>query len=311
MIKKLLLKYFRYILPQLSRDELALLQLELQRAKHYRNPGKIWENGPWATWDTYLPPHRPCESDIAIWRNAIATKEVTDGHFLILGATPELRDLASEFGIVPLILDLSISMIWGMLFYTKRVDLDREIWVKGDWLTAPLPKQYFTHIWGDLVLHHIPLGLQNGFLERISNLLTPRGTFITRFHIINKSLLAKSYEDIFNEYRDTNFLNKDRRGEAMNLLASQLYDRSTSDDHMIDPERIAQEIGGYIKYRRPNPSFRRFLEDFLKLHIRSIRKRWVSQTKEEVDRLLLRHFKIINQQAVNPHYPLYTLMSKY
>jgi len=107
-----------------------------------------------SVWKKLSFPNRPTEREVAIYQKFIAQDRRQDANLLILGATPELRDLTAFLGIKPVLVDISPRMLWGMLRLTKQLDATKEVWVKSDWLQAPLPENFFDIIIGDLSLRY-------------------------------------------------------------------------------------------------------------------------------------------------------------
>src|SRR5215467_8440148 len=113
-------------------------------------------------WKKYAPPAKPSAADISRMKLRLDTflrhddsfhcggslrgngvQEFRQAEILVLGATPELRAMLADFpGVRVTIIDCVLPMIQAM---TALVDAEslNEIWIRGDWLTAPLPSHYF------------------------------------------------------------------------------------------------------------------------------------------------------------------------
>ncbi len=142
----------------------------------FRAPGK---------WRTLGFPFTPSPGEVRIYVETI--RDLKPKTILLLGSTPELRDEIALYQkespepIRCIIADQSPMMLWAMIEYTHHVDPEKEIWVKGPWEELPLPAGSVDLVLGDLVLRQFLSGDRRSFfLQKISELLTPDGFFISR-----------------------------------------------------------------------------------------------------------------------------------
>ncbi len=145
-------------------------------------------------WNDYVSPWRPSKNDLENYSRALSALDKSY-RILILGATPELRDLAASFGFKPVVVDFSLPMMIEMLRYAKNVKVDDEIWVKSDWLSMPIEAN-FDAVLGDLVLRMVEADRQEEFLSRIKKILSPQGIFVTRMHFVDESLFGLTGDEI-------------------------------------------------------------------------------------------------------------------
>ena len=127
-------------------------------------------------WHLYTSPGRPTKSDCAIverWLKKSGAKKV-----LILGATPQLRDVCARLHLNTTCIDLQKEMLEGMRAFMK--EKGKEKLVQGDWLNLPFPEDSFDVILGDLVTDNIPYEDQPTFFKEIRRCLKPYGYWITR-----------------------------------------------------------------------------------------------------------------------------------
>ncbi len=192
-----------------------------------------------------MEPFRPSSEEMKCYENHLNT--VNDKkRILLLGSTPELRDLLAQYYHVSKIYlcDFSWKMLEEMTKELKNADQEKEIWIKADWTDIALPQNFFDVIIGDLVFMQLPPDQISSFLKKISVLLSEGGIFIVRsrcrkeFRRSAKELI----QDTINEYRDGD-LNK-----AVTSLLWELYDVCTkNNDTIIDTERAAEAIREYAK----------------------------------------------------------------
>ena len=131
--------------------------------------------------EAYTPPGRPSPEDLQGYRRllraAVAGTERPLG--LILGATPDLRDLLYEENIACTILDCNPDMIKQMTAIRQHRDPNETV-VVSDWINNPLPSVSFDVIVGDFVISNIPWEKQQDFFLSVDRLMRRSGRFITR-----------------------------------------------------------------------------------------------------------------------------------
>lgn len=147
-------------------------------------------------WGRAVPPLRPSKGDLQIYRTFFR-RGVPNRRILILGSTPEIRDLISEeAGAEVYIADFSGRMPADMLRFTKNTNPQNERWVAANWLELPFPTKFFDVILGDVVLHQLTPSFEQIFLEKMRSLLKPEGFFITRLFFLDGKLLQQKLSDI-------------------------------------------------------------------------------------------------------------------
>ncbi len=268
----------------------------------------------WKKWSTYSSIYRPVPKEIETYRKFIGTAVSSETNLLILGASPELRDIAAELGLRPFLIDISLEMLIEMLRYTKHANKQNEIWIRGCWLTTPLPENTFDIIVSDLFLHNINPGhKQKKLLSKISKIATPHTKIITRIHTINPKNYYSTYEKILDETR--RLLYEIEKYDVMNVLLSRLIDKSAKNQKM-DSRSITGNVEHYLSSGNVSFSYQLFLYEFLAKRIYPLsRDPLASQTKEEVESLLSQNFSIIDvwnngEYPESEFYPIYVLAIK-
>ena len=87
-----------------------------------------WNNYLAITWDKYLPPIRPYVEECEIFKaylNIFIKQNGKTPKVLILGSTPELRDVAYSCGIEPVVVDYSKDNYEAMGTLCKVAGNDR------------------------------------------------------------------------------------------------------------------------------------------------------------------------------------------
>ncbi|OGH71092.1 MAG: hypothetical protein A3C90_00530 [Candidatus Magasanikbacteria bacterium RIFCSPHIGHO2_02_FULL_51_14] len=131
--------------------------------------------------DAYTPPGRPSPQDLIGYRRFLcaAVADTERPSALILGATPDLRDLLYEEGVACTVLDCNPDMIEQMTAIRQHCDPNETV-VVSDWINNTLPSESFDVILGDFVISNIPWDKQQDFFLSVARLLKRNGRFITR-----------------------------------------------------------------------------------------------------------------------------------
>ena len=283
--------------------------------KTYQNDSQYflkWKN--WESvvskWDKYASPFKLSGGDVRNYE-AILKRTTSKEKVLILGATPEIRDLAAKMNLNVIVADFSLKMLKGMLDSAKYKARYKEKWIIADWLDLDrfLKNNYFDVILGDLVLRNIEPELQSDFLDKISKLMTPEAFFITRIHFVNENLLNFDINNIIAEVFDKNFNLGNNFLE--DLIASRLFDRNTDfKQHSINKISFAKNIYDYLKNFKRNKREEIVLNNVLRKW--SGEMTWTQRTKKEINDFLEKNFKIVNTETPldykdSEFYPIYTL----
>lgn len=155
-------------------------------------------------WSDGTPPARPSISDIDFLKQHVSDAISHNGvvNVLVLGSTPEIRDMLSGFKdkVNTVCVDMSLDMILAMSSLMKKKN-EREILIRGNWMEAPLLKGYFDIVLGDAVLHNVSDTEQADFLKHISSLLKPNGKFVTRVVVDDRGMRNNnSPEELFDYF---------------------------------------------------------------------------------------------------------------
>ena len=116
---------------------------------------------------------------------------------LVLGATPELRNLGMALGFEVVAVDIDWQMFGLMEKFIKVKNRSHENIIKADWLKVPLPDNYFDVIVGDASLNNIFYRTVPAMLKRIHGWLKPSGLFVIRHLVLPQAV------NNFNEFKKT------------------------------------------------------------------------------------------------------------
>ncbi len=131
-------------------------------------------------WMYYLPPGRPSSLDLDNIESLIRQHIPRKGaKALILGSTPEYRDLLHRLGFLVSVADRNSDMVNAMK-ELRVYDSDEDIYVDDWFLFLPKHKREFDVILGDFIQGNVSYEKQGELYELISKALAPNGVFIER-----------------------------------------------------------------------------------------------------------------------------------
>ncbi|MDP2630980.1 MAG: class I SAM-dependent methyltransferase [Candidatus Uhrbacteria bacterium] len=252
-------------------------------------------------WDVTPIPVRLSENTVEMYRRFLQKNaEKWEGkRILMLGSTPELRDLLAEEASAKIyVADFSEQMPQAMLRFTKRVDPQKEEWIKANWLDLPFPERFFDVIVGDLVLQQFPPEKELVFLEKVRNLLKSDGVFISRFQFLDKTY--------YNEENLAEVISKTLDGtlgdrQAISLLKLRILWSYTDLEKRTLNRRIAiKKLTDYIAVNNlSSPRLREVLK--LLLTEKDSLRNWSPPEEKELTNILSRYFTISEIKIASDH----------
>ena len=255
------------------------------------------------TWQKVTSPGRPTSREIDIYHKFGQPLLKRKGAgILLLGSTPELRDMLSKYrNITLIIIDINLEMIEAMsqLMKNKTAFVD-ETWIRASWLNAPLPNHYFDLIYGDFVLSNVDFKFKDIFLRNISNWLKPGGYFITRnenFRECHRPLSIFEFEAIF-------------KGRPLNQKIINLFWEvgvwslgRISGSQNVSPKLFYKRIKEHLKENN-SPHLRAILRKGGILY--PLKATWYIYNGRDSERLLRKYFKMSDRRfdaKINFVYP--------
>lgn len=238
---------------------------------------------------------------------------------LLLGSSPEIREILSKLDLYTAVADFSLEMISGMMRF-GHIDKTKERWIETDWLKLDkfFENNYFDIILGDLFLRNIDFSLQAKYLKKISGLLKKDGYLITRIHFVNEEIiklsLKKIIKSIFKEYK----YKRVEKRLIEDLIASRLFDKNTdSKNKIVDKKKFADAVKDYKKNTKSQKE-KLILNNILEKWTppgNFPQRTWTQRTAKEIDKLLLNYFiirdiKISSDYQDSEFYPIYVLKRK-
>ncbi|MFA6146218.1 MAG: class I SAM-dependent methyltransferase [Patescibacteria group bacterium] len=241
------------------------------------------------TWVKVTSPGRPTVAEIKIYEKfAQPILKKKSIQILVLGSTPEIRDMLAKYKNAQITLvDLNFEMTFAMTsLMRKKQAAKKEIWLRSNWLTAPLPKKYFDLIFGDFVICNVPFKFQPQFLNNIKEWLKPNGSFITRCDNEKAEYKKNSSQQFCDLFTD-----KPTSQETINLFWEAgvcLLGRADKDE-MVQPKIFYQQINKYLK-NHPNQKISAILKKGGILY--PLNATWYLRTEKCLQKLLSPYFKI-------------------
>lgn len=135
-----------------------------------------WDKQLALQWGKYDYPVRP-GIELEIYERAVRhiKKSVINPRVLILGSTPEFRDLLIKYKITPFCCDINPEVYKALRLLMKRKD--KEIFIESDWRKYR-SKEKFDLVIGHDVFNMLPPRSTNILAQNIAKNLKPRGRFI-------------------------------------------------------------------------------------------------------------------------------------
>jgi len=264
----------------------------LKRSKKFYN---WWHQNVAKRWAIYGSPARPSQDECNIIRGFIVSKHKNHPRILVLGATPEYRDLAHACKAEVTCIDISLEMIMSMPELMKHKKLvSQEIWIKANWLDMPLSSGYYDFVIGDLVVTNIPLESQTNFLAEIRRILKPNGYFITReYYPPQKRTIDLIVDETFKRGLST---------KSINLLTWDLlamaYNRQNKTATSTRMNNVLHQALMSAKTKQRKAQINR-LALIVDRHYPPGKKWWILGKDEE--KLLVKYFKIISIKYGHDH----------
>jgi len=302
-MRNLVLAAISSFLRALSLEELWFLD----RALHRRVPGgalypehlhyAYWEKQA-DYWDLIPSPVRPSRKEMEVYRvfwDAVAQKR----RILVLGSTPELRDLAAEEEEARVyVADFSPRMMLEMSKFTRRADPLKEKWVKDNWLELAFPERFFDVVLGDLALQQFPPELEGRFLDKVSSLLANHGVFLGRFHFLDDRVRRVGMDSIITDALAAALTDR----EKFSLIKFRVTWLSVDlEKRKLDRRSASENFDEFIRAHRITHRVVRQVSEVLRAHKDSYRD-WAPPSEDVLMKMLGARFTI-SGRAVADDYP--------
>jgi SAM-dependent methyltransferase len=271
----------------------------------------IWEANA-AKWPNIGPPWRPSPGDVDLYRRFSGSK--LPGRTLLLGATPELRDLLAEHATTmphPVIVDQSPRMLVAMASLAKLARPDRERWHIADWCEDEANCASCDLVLADMVWWTMSTARQSALRDRIATMLAPGGLFVSRFRFRDPRRVEDDPQAVITSYLRRFDADRANEQALRDAMLSHLYDITVDvEGQRMNRERTRALIASRSE-TEPDAELRRFLDVAA---TRLIGANWTSQTREEVLPVLLERFSVVAEATASDYdagqYPIIALRKR-
>ncbi len=242
-------------------------------------------------WQRFSSPGRPSPTEIKIYEKFLQPAlKLKNPRILVLGATPELRDLLAKYQKAAVVLlDNSLNMVLAMTKLLKR-KTNNETFVIANWLKAPLKNKSFAAIVGDFIISNVSKRDLSKLLNNIKGWLKPNGYFVSRINVYPTDYQPVTVDELIAKYalppitrEKINYF-----WEVGNCCTSPMRL-----DGEVRVKNFWNKLKKYYKnnrYIHPNSSVNKFLKAGHGLY--PIDKAWACYSIRETQRILKRFFII-------------------
>ncbi len=200
---------------------------------------------PWkhlaSTWEKYYtPPGRPSIQDQEIYGALLEQVAETSGkNALVLGATPETRNVLHSLGFDVTIIDINQEMIHAMNSFVNDADQDTQIC--GSWVSNDLPDNTFDAVLGDFSWSNIPRKDWPEFHTTLLRVLKSSGSYIHRVHKVPDNWPFRDTQIIFEDFSKRTYTHQ-LAFELFFELLTNSYDAETKD---VSMQRVWQLVSPF------------------------------------------------------------------
>ena len=157
-----------------------------------------WDDKIARIWKYNVPPGRPSNSELKIFEHYFReiSKKIKKPNVLILGSTPELRDLSIKYRFNPVVIDYNKNNFYILKNLMKQKGKER--FVHCDWRKMNL-RDKFQLVVGDLSLNMVPFTDQEKIVKKLRRIID-NGFFVHRTWI-RRLDKYKNLKEIIKEHK--------------------------------------------------------------------------------------------------------------
>lgn len=253
-------------------------------------------------WSKFTKPGRPSKDDLRNYHKLIeiSLKNIALPSIVLLGATPELRDLLFKFGerkIKISCVDMTKDMYKAMNKFVKYRN-KRERFIKSNWLemSKKIKNESVDLVIGDFVIGNVG-GYEEKFFREIKKILKPPGNFITRAHYLSKK--TRRINDFYKELKRLSKMVADKKllfQEASSYFANNLlfYTGQEEKEHKVSLSFLGEQIRLLENQIKLNGNIyeKMVLNTFKNSWWKIKDKYWTNYKKSIIERIIKKHFKV-------------------
>ncbi len=261
---------------------------------------KMWEETA-QFWRKTKPTYRPSKIEIQLFEKYLqkVCKVFLNPKVLVLGVTPEIRNLLSRYKCSVALLDNNPVMIKAMNSLIRKKN-PREKITLGDWLKMPFADGSFHLIMSDHPTSSLMYDQFTDFFREISRVLTKKGFFIVDIHV-NAQLKSKSLEEYIQTYQ-----NKKKWWKNFDNQVFTQYQVIMGNSSFYNPQTFRCQWGKldrmiHQKFEAGKLNRKEFHDLSCKLGETNV---YTFPPKSAVNSIIQRYFRIISNNQIKAH-PVY------
>lgn len=203
-------------------------------------------------WKSILPEIRPMPSHVQFWERQL--KIIVNGNkdinTLVLGVTPEIRDLLGKYSVKTTCLDINPKMADAMSLLTKEKNKNEKI-IIGNWLNMDSLKNQFDLLISDCPHDNLPISKLEKFFKNLSEAVKLNGYVFFASPIFRGREEAIGIDEYIQTYRNNpaNF-KSNKLYYLLKLTSNQKY--YNSDTKVANWPEIQRDLEEKVKSGRIN-----------------------------------------------------------
>jgi len=254
------------------------------------------------------PPARPSKTEVKIFESLLfKIVKKKQAKVLVLGSTPELRDLALKYKCEVTSADISLEALIKLRSLMKQ-NWENEILVRDNWLHMPLKHSHYDIILGDLILENLYLHDWNKFLMKSREILNKNGYFILREPFLPP--ISEMRSKIYSVIEGC----RNQREHPTALFIAFLYLTYNYSENSINARQARHLLKLYLKNNIRTAGMRRLTKNLL-IWQRWGGKKWFILPQKMLEQKLSKYFIIKGRYFGRDHFfskyfPIYLLKVK-
>jgi ubiquinone/menaquinone biosynthesis C-methylase UbiE len=157
-------------------------------------------------WHIYKPPLRPSVGELKVIEQYLLKlskkRPIWQTRALILGATPEYRDLLARHKIKAVIVDYNENSVKSMSQLLRFRGLRKEEIVINNWLKMKFKNNSFDAVLADWSFNNLQkINDYSKLLSIVKKILKPNGIFVNRTNVYDSNAKARTVKQIMRSYQ--------------------------------------------------------------------------------------------------------------
>lgn len=263
-----------------------------------------WTSNLARVWDKILPPARPFPSELKIFEKYIKKfAKNKKAKILILGATPELRDLVLKYKLTPICADINEENFIALKKLMKHKG--KEIFIHSDWLKLK-GKEIYDLIIGDTAFTMLSWRKWEDCLKRLKQIVKKDGMIVHRSDVRFPEDEKRTPLEIFQSYRKF----KKKTPIFSSIIIPLYITFRNKEKEYCDSNKLIKKVKELAKKSLISKKECRGITDFLVAKGLKV----VIPRKEEFEKMAKKYFKIIKiergKSPLSKYLPIHILKPK-